>query len=325
MQFIENKTFEEIQLGDNATMTRTLRKEDIELFAVMSGDINPAHVDEQFAKADAFHKVIAHGMWGGALISAVLGTELPGPGTIYVNQSLSFHEPVGLGDTLTVRVMVREKHPETRHVVLDCECRNQSGELVIDGMAEVIAPTEKVRRPRALLPEVHLHERAARYRRLLELAKGLAPIRTAVIHPCDEVSLAGAIEARDAGLIVPILVGPRMKIEKAAAEAGADLTGLEIVDAPRSHAAAAQAVAMAREGRVEALMKGALHTDEVMGAAVDADTGLRTERRMSHIFALDLPSYPKPLFITDAAVNIYPTLDDKRDIVQNAIRGHHVE
>lgn len=159
MQFIENKIFDELKVGDTAEITRTLRKQDIELFAVMSGDVNPAHVDEEFAKSDPFHKVIAHGMWGGALISAVLGTELPGPGTIYLDQSLSFRRPVGLGDTVTVRLTVREKIPDKQRVVLDCACTNQAGETVIKGEALVVAPTEKVRRPRALLPEVHLHER----------------------------------------------------------------------------------------------------------------------------------------------------------------------
>ena len=164
MQFIENKIFDELKVGDTAEITRTLRKQDIELFAVMSGDVNPAHVDEEFAKSDPFHKVIAHGMWGGALISAVLGTELPGPGTIYLDQSLSFRRPVGLGDTVTVRLTVREKIPDKKRVVLDCACTNQAGETVIKGEALVVAPTEKVRRPRALLPEVHLHERVVRVR-----------------------------------------------------------------------------------------------------------------------------------------------------------------
>src|SRR3546814_605647 len=114
MQYIENKTFDELAVGDRAEVTRTLQRQDIELFAVMSGDVNPAHVDEDFAKSDMFQKVIAHGMWGGALISAVLGTELPGPGTIYLNQSLSFHKPVGLGDTVTVGVTVKSKHAENK-------------------------------------------------------------------------------------------------------------------------------------------------------------------------------------------------------------------
>jgi acyl dehydratase len=216
MQYIENKTFDELKVGDSAQLSRTLKTEDIELFAVMSGDVNPAHVDEVFAKSDHFHKVIAHGMWGGALISAVLGTELPGPGTIYLDQSLHFRRPVGLGDTVTVRVTVREKHPHNKRVVLDCLCTNQAGETVIEGEAEVIAPTEKVRRPRALLPEVHLHEHGARFQQLIDAARKLEPLKTAVIHPCDNVSLAGAIEAMRQGLILPVLVGPRHKIETAA-------------------------------------------------------------------------------------------------------------
>ncbi len=319
MQYIENRTFDEIAIGDSAELTRTLKRDDIELFAVMSGDMNPTHVDEEFANSDLFHKVIAHGMWGGALISAVLGTELPGPGTIYLNQSLSFRRPVGLGDTVTVRVTVREKHADGKRLILDCECLNQDGEAVIKGEAEVIAPAKKVRRPRATLPEVHLHERGARYRQLIEATRDLAPIVTAVVHPCDALSLSGALDAGEQGLIQPILIGPRARIEAAAAEAGRSLDGVEIVDVPHSHAAAARAVALVRESRAEALMKGKLHTDELMGAVVDRAAGLRTERRMSHVFALDVPSYPKPLFVTDAAINIDPDLDDLRDIVQNAI------
>jgi phosphate acetyltransferase/phosphate butyryltransferase len=163
-----------------------------------------------------------------------------------------------------------------------------------------------------------LHEPGRRYRQLIERAQELAPVRAAVVHPCDSVSLAGAIEARDRGLIVPLLVGPRAKIERAAAEAKLALDGTEIIDASHSHAAAAEAVRLAGARKVEVLMKGSLHTDELMGAVV-AESALRTERRMSHVFALDVPHYHKLLFITDAAVNIEPTLDDKRDIVQNAI------
>jgi phosphate acetyltransferase len=319
MQYIENRTFDEIKVGDSATLTRRLHKQDIELFAVMSGDINPEHVDPEFAKSDQFHRVIAHGMWGGSLISALLGTELPGPGTIYLNQSLHFRRPVGLGDTITARATVREKIVDRHRVILDCECRNEQGEVVIEGQAEVIAPTEKVRRPRVILPEVHLHERGERYAQLIAAAQRHPPIRMAVIHPCDELSLNGALAAQQLKLIIPVLVGPVAKIRKTAERCGRNLDGIELVDTPHSHAAAARAVLMAREGATDALMKGALHTDEVMAAVVHPDTGLRTERRISHAFVLDVPHYPKPLFITDAAINIYPTLDDKRDIVQNAI------
>ncbi|OYX41573.1 MAG: enoyl-CoA hydratase [Rhodobacterales bacterium 32-67-9] len=319
MQFIENRTFDEIRVGDTAQIVRTLKSEDIELFAAMSGEVNPAHVDAEFARSDVFHTVIAHGMWGGALISAVLGTELPGPGTIYLDQKLTFLGPVGIGDTVAVQVTVAAKDPARNALKLDCRCTNQNGEVVIEGQAEVIAPTEKVRRPRAVLPEAHLHERGARYRDLIAATHNLPSVRMAVVHPCDELSLAGALEASSQGMIVPVLVGSRAKIEVVAAEAGLSLDGIEIIDTPHSHAAAERAVALVREGKAEALMKGKLHTDELMAPVVDRDTGLRTERRMSHIFALDVPHYPKTLFITDAAINIFPDLDTKRDIVQNAI------
>jgi len=319
VQFIENKTFDEIKPGDSAELTRKLTAQDIELFAVMSGDVNPAHVDADFAKSDAFHKVIAHGMWGGALISAVLGTELPGPGTIYLNQNLNFRHPVGLGDTVTVRVTVTGISAETHNVTLDCLCLNQDGETVIEGQALVKAPSEKVRRPRVMMPEVHLHERGARFNELIEATKPLPPVPTAVVHPCDERSLEGALEAGLKDMIVPVLVGPEAKIRAVAAGCGRDLTGIEIVDVPHSHAAAETAVALAREGKVQMLMKGKIHTDELLDPVVDSRTGLRTERRMSHVFALDVPNYPKPLFISDAAINIFPDLKAKRDIVQNAI------
>lgn len=319
MQYIENKTFDEIKVGDSAELTRTLQQGDIELFAVMSGDVNPAHVDADYAQSDMFHKVIAHGMWGGALISAVLGTELPGPGTIYLNQNLSFRNAVGLGDTVTVRITVAEKSAEHHHVTLDCLCTNQRHETVIEGQARVVAPTQKVHRPRVMLPEVHLHERGARFARLIKATAALAPVRTAVVHPCDTLSIEGALEAAKNGIIVPVFIGPKAKIEAAASEAQLDLSGIEIDDVPHSHAAAERAAALAREGKIGMLMKGKIHTDELLAPVVNKDRGLRTERRMSHIFALDVPNYPKPLLISDAAINIFPDLQAKRDIVQNAI------
>lgn len=158
---------------------------------------------------------------------------------------------------------------------------------------------------------------------LIERCKALRPIRIGVVHPCDRVSIEGAFSARDEGLATPVLVGPRGKIEAAAAAAGVSLAGVEIVDAPHSHAAAEKAVELVRKGELEALMKGSLHTDEVMGAVVREATGLRTERRISHVFVLDVPNYCKPLLVTDAAINILPTLAEKRDIAQNAIDLAH--
>ena len=151
------------------------------------------------------------------------------------------------------------------------------------------------------------------------MTQGLSPIRTAVVHPVDTVSLLGAIEAAREQLIVPVLIGPKLKIRAAAAQAQIDISPYELISTEHSEAAAVLAVAMARAGKVEALMKGALHTDELMHAVVDGDQGLRTARRISHVFVIDARNYPRPLFVTDAAINVYPTLDDKRDIVQNAI------
>ena len=159
---------------------------------------------------------------------------------------------------------------------------------------------------------------------LLERCRRLAPVSTAVAHPCDPDSLAGAIEAAALGLIAPVLIGPRTKIEAAAAAAKVDVAGFRLEHTPHSHAAAARAVELIRAGEAEVLMKGSLHTDELMSAVMSAQTGLRTARRISHAYLMDVPRYPKPLLISDAAVNIAPNLEDKRDIVQNAIDLAHI-
>jgi len=162
-----------------------------------------------------------------------------------------------------------------------------------------------------------------KYERLIARCKALTPVPTAVAHPCDETSLRGAVEAAELGIMQPILVGPRAKIEATAAQFHLDISKYELVDAPHSHAAAAEAVRLAREGRAEMLMKGSLHTDELMGAVVRGDTGLRTERRISHAFIMDVPSLEQAIIVTDAAINIFPTLEDKMHIIQNAIDLAH--
>ena len=162
-----------------------------------------------------------------------------------------------------------------------------------------------------------------KYERLLAFCKSLPPTPTAVAHPCDESSLKGAVDAAKQGLIAPILVGPRERIEAVAKQAGIDIAGLPIVDAPYSEASAAKAVEIVRAGKAEALMKGSLHTDELMGAVVRRETGLRTSRRVSHCFVVDVPSYAETLIVTDAAVNIAPTMADKVHIIQNAIDLAH--
>lgn len=316
--WLENKTFDEIEIGDSAEVVRRLTRRDIELFAVVSGDLNPSHLDENFSKDDRFRGIVAHGLMGGALISAVLGTKLPGPGTVYLDQELKFLAPVRPDDTITVRVTVRSKNPDHKSVLFDCDGFNQEGHPILTGVARVTAPTEKVRYAAPSLPEVEIHHHD-RLRRLIDQAKRLPPLRAAIVHPCDEVSLQGAAAAVREGILIPVLVGPEARIRAAAEQAGVMLDGMEILDVPHSHAAAEVSVALAREGKVSALMKGSLHTDEIMSAVVASGTGLRTDRRMSHVFVMDVPSYKWPLLITDAALNILPTLIDKRDICQNAI------
>jgi phosphate acetyltransferase len=317
--FIENRTFDEILPGETAALTRTLSREDIELFAVMSGDVNPAHVDEEYAHSDIFHKIIAHGMWGASLISTLLGTRLPGPGTIILEQTLRFRHPVMIGDTITVSVTAAEKDTGRKRISLDCRCVNQRGEVVIDGTVKVIAPTEKVRRPRVALPTVRMYEHGILFRELVDKARALEPIRVAVVHPVDRDSILGVIQAAQAGLVMPVLVGPEDRIRSVAAANDLNVAGLQVVATEHSHGAARAAVALARSGQVDAVLKGSLHTDELMRSAIAADTGLATDRRMSHVFVMEVPNYPRLLFITDAALNAEPDLAAKRDIVQNAI------
>ncbi|MEY4099263.1 MAG: hypothetical protein RL300_434 [Pseudomonadota bacterium] len=317
-ELTENYTFAEIKVGQSARLLRTLKVEDIQAFAAVSGDTNPAHLDTAYANNSLFHGVIAHGMWSGALISALLGTQFPGPGTIYQDQALHFVKPVRVGDTLTVTVTVTAMNSEKKSVELDCQVLNQRGDLVLSGVAKVLAPTTKVRLPRVSAPQIQLFDPQARFNDLLALGKNLETVRCAVVHPCDAGSLSGAMEAARYGLIVPVLIGPEVRIRHVATEAGIDLTGAEILSVPHSHAAAEKAADMAAAWDVEMLMKGSLHTDELIHAVL-AKPSLLTGRRMSHVFRFDVPLYHKPLLITDAALNIRPSLQEKVDIIQNAI------
>jgi phosphate acetyltransferase len=325
--YIENRTFDELAIGETASLSHTVTQRDIDLFATVTGDVNPAHVDPAYAATDMFHHIIIQGMWGAGLISATLGTKLPGPGTIYLGQDLRFRHPVSIGDTITSTVTVREKKPAKSDVTLDCVCTNQKGEAVITGSAFTRAPTEKVRVKRVSLPYVRVgrHDGTrALLARAEDGAAGGSAVATAVVYPIDAASLLPALDAATAGLIVPVLIGPAAQIQAVAKAAGVDIAALRLIDAPDGPAAAAQAVALARAGEVALLMKGDLHTEDLMRAVVAAQTGLRTTRRISHVYLMDVPDYPRPLLVTDAAINITPTLADKAGIVQNAIDLAHV-
>jgi phosphate acetyltransferase len=319
---IVNVIYDDIYIGQSASQSRTLSEADIQAFATVSGDVNPAHLDAEYADQTLFHGVIAHGMWGGALISTVLGTQLPGPGTIYLEQNLHFVKPVRIGDTLTISATVTAKDDTRKSVTLDCQIVNQRGDQVVFGKALVIAPTERVSRVRTHLPTMTMFDLGARQAALLNSVRGLEAVRCAVVHPCDPASLQGALDAAKQGLIIPVLVAPLAKLAAVAQAAQLDINGIEQVDVAHSHAAAEMAAAMAAEGKVEALMKGSLHTDELMRAVVNC-AALRTKRRLSHVFHLDVPMYHKVLLLTDAALNIAPSLLEKADILQNVIDLAH--
>ncbi|ABE35979.1 phosphate acetyl/butaryl transferase family protein [Paraburkholderia xenovorans LB400] len=320
---LHNRTFDELVLGESASLVRTAGLDDIQLFAAMSGDVNPAHVDAAFASHDMFGHVVVQGMWTAGLVSALLGTRLPGPGTIYLDQDLQFRHPVVPGDVVTATVTVKEKRADKRIVILDTRCTNQRDEVVLTGVATVLAPAEAIVWPRMASPDVSVR-RHDRYDAFIREAQTLPALRTAIVHPCSAEAIKAAIEARNKGMIDPVLIGPEAKLRAAAELAEVSLEGVAIVAVEHSHAAAARAVEMGAAGKVGALMKGSLETEELLSAVVSAASGLRTGRRISHVYAMDVPAYSKPLFITDAAVNVAPSLEQKRDICQNTIDLLHL-
>jgi phosphate acetyltransferase len=322
-EWLENFPYDEIDVGDSAFIQRTLTMADIQAFAAVSGDTNPAHMDPEYANDTLFHGVIGHGMWGGSLISTVLGTVFPGPGTIYLEQNLRFSRPVRVGDTLTVTVTCSAKHDDKKAIDLECTLVNQKDERVLSGSARVLAPTKKLRIARIHAPTISLFDPIGQHAHLLNLGAHLEAVVCGVVHPCDQESLQGAMDAHHAGLIKAVLIAPEKKLRALATQFNIDISAVTVVDVPHSHAAAEVAAQMAADKKLEALMKGSLHTDELIHAVV-MQPGLRTGRRMSHVFRCQVPMYPKPLYITDAALNIAPMLAEKADIVQNAIDFAHV-
>lgn len=325
IETVENKTFDEIKIGDSATLNKVLTKNDIEFFAVITGNANPVHLNEDYAEKHLDnHKVVGHGAWVISLISNLLGNHIPGPGTVYVSQESQFHHRVEVGDTLTLTIKAVEKKTDGNLVVFEATVVNQKNELVLTGKSIVRAPKIKMVGPRVKLPEISLRSNVDYFESVISKCDVLEPITFSVCHPCDYTSLQGPMDAFKAGLIKPILVGPKHLIESVALENKIDLTGVEIIHTENAHESATKAVELCRTGVAEVLMKGSLHTDEMMHAVVQRETGLRTSRKISHVYAMSVPTYPRLLLITDAAVNIYPTLEDKVDIIQNAIDLAHV-
>ena len=309
-QQLNNILFDELRPGDSASITRPIVSCENGLCTMVTGETAPAPAP---AAPEAAGERIEQGIWTMALVAAVIGTRLPGPGTICLGHDVRFTRPAAAGEIITASVEVREKLADGRTVLLGTRCTDQSGATVMTGSARVLAPLSRISW-QAAEPRP-----GSRYDAFVRRAAELPPVRAAIVHPCSRAAILGAAEVRDAGLLEPLLVGPEARIRATAAEAGVSLEGMAIEPVEHSHAAAARAVEMAVAGQVAILVKGSLHSDELLGAVVAKTSGLRTERRISHVFAMDVPAYDKPLIVTDAAINILPTLEQKRDICQNAV------
>ena len=316
--FIESRIFEEVAIGETAMTEHVLTADDAAAFASISGFPGVLNVDEQTERAGGVLPM-APNMWCASLISGLFSLNVPGPGCTLTDVHLTFYNRIRMGERLKVRVEVISKDEATKNIRFHCEGVSAAGEKVFDGTTDLLAPEKKARWSTLPVPQLIVNNAYRHYLAFIARASDRPAVRTAIAWPCDEVSLGGGIQAMKDGLIEPVLVGSEARIRALAEKLELDLTGVAIENVAESRAAAIRAVEMARTGGVQMLMKGSLHTDELMSAVVSRDGGLRTTRRISHVFALDVPSYHKPLFVTDAAVNIQPDLPTKIDILQNAI------
>ena len=319
---LENKTFDEIRIGDRASLTRVLDQEGIEALASLTGDFNLIDLDPGQADTSMFRQGGGQTGWVALLFAALADTRLPGLGSVVQRIEVRLHQPIAVGAAITATATVKEKRPTTGVVVLECQAADLKGEVVASGLAEVLAPQQKMRYAAKELPKIQmLHE--DRFQELLQACEQLPTLACAVVHPCSPDSLRGAIEAAEQKLIAPILIGPELKIRAIADQERLDLTPYRLVPTEHSHHSAELAVAMVQSGEAQTLMKGSLHTDELLAAVVKKEGGLRTERRISHCFLLSVPTFSRWIIISDAAINIAPSFEDKRDIIQNAIELAH--
>ncbi|RMX07590.1 bifunctional enoyl-CoA hydratase/phosphate acetyltransferase [Corticibacter populi] len=316
---LTNRTFDELQVGDSAELRRLLTLDDLYVFAAASGNYNPMHLPSEDVDGDGVPENVAPSMFVAALIASVLGNLLPGPGTLIRRHSFEVHTRAHAGDELLCQVKVQDKTIDGTVRLETRATRLGDNAPILSGIAEVIAPAQKFDRDDIEVPGL-LVQRHRHFEALVERTRQLPAVPVAVVCPDDANSLGGALLAAREGLILPILVGNAAAIHAAADAMGADLAGLEVINVSAGDAAAsAAACQLVHEGRVAAMMKGHMHTDDLLRPMLDKALGLRIGRRFTHVFLMDVPGRPEPVMVTDAAINIAPDLLTKVDIVQNAI------
>lgn len=312
---LTGRGFDEIEVGERAERVHTITINDLVFYSHAADDLNPLHMPELDGDGDGRPEAIAPVSYLTGLVSGLIGSELPGPGSRELSWTSEAGAPVCVGDKLTISVEVIAK--ADAKLTLAARAEGPAG-VALTGQVLVAAPE----RPRGFepyeLPGL-LVRRHPHFERLLAACDGIDPARTTVVWPHSADSLSGALAAGRRALITPVLVGQRTAIEAAAQEAGEDLSKIEIVEAPDPRAAALEACRRVSTGSADSVMKGHVHTDTLLRAVLDRQHGLRSERRLSHVFVMDAPGEPHLLFVTDAAVNIAPDLAAKADIVQNAI------
>ena len=289
-----NKTWAELNVGDAASIERSCSAQDLVLFAHVSGNVNPLTLPSADSRAQE-GPPMAPSMWIASLISAVLGNVLPGAGTLYRGQDLRFLHRVHVGDKLKVTVVCCEKREEPV-AVFDTQVEDEGGHVVCEGTAEVDAPTVTRVTEARDLPTL-IVDSVDHFAPLIARAAQLPPLKTAVVCPEDRNSLGGAMLSAEKGLIEPILIGEPARMQAAAKELSVDISTYAIIAVSDAHAAAAHAIAMVLEGKAHAVMKGAIHSDALLAEVVKEHGGLRTHARISHVFAMDVPTLDKLLFI----------------------------
>ena len=314
----ENKTYDEIKIGDEASLVKEATEQDFLIFANASGNLNNLHLSRYVQNSEGKPTAYAPPLWVASLISTVLGNTLPGVGTGYTHQTLDFGPRCIAGDILDIKVKVVKKLPNNL-VEFETEIRRrQDGEVLVSGPARVIAPTKKLKFDAIQAPDLWIDIHPY-FEELIGKAQAEKNLVTVVVAPEEAKSLGGAILAYEKGIITPILVGSEVLIRKIAEEEGYSLDNIQIINETNHFHAANKAIDLISEGQAAALMKGYLHTDELLRAALRKVNGLRAGRRLTHVFVLDVPGVSHPILVTDAAINIQPDLKTKRDIVQNAI------